>query len=170
MESLSSILNRPEYVHAAINHFPLVGLLVGMLSLFLGVLSRSRAAAMIGLALVCVLSLSVWFVYYTGEQGYDRVLSMTDDPGAAFLAHHKELANRWVFLYFITGGVAAIGFGLSWKWPHALVISSVLSLVLAAASLAAGVVIAQAGGEIRHREFRFGPPPEHHHDKGEGGA
>jgi hypothetical protein len=162
MESVSSILNRPEYVHAAINHFPLVGLLVAMLSLFLGVVSRSRAGAMIGLALVCVLSVSVWLVYYTGQQGYDRVLSMTDDAGAAFLARHKELADRWVILYFITSGVAAIGFGLSWKWPQALVTSSVLSLVLAAGSLTAGIAIAKAGAEIRHREFRFGPPPPGH--------
>ncbi len=151
----------------AINHFPLVGLLVAMVALLLGVLSRSRASAMIGLALVAVLSLSVWLVYYTGEQGYDRVLSMTDDAGAAFLAYHKNLADRWIILYFITGGVAGLGFVLSWKWPQALVFSSVLSLVLAAGSLAAGIVIAKAGGEIRHREFRFGPPPEHRHgDRG----
>jgi len=31
--------------------------------------------------------------------------------------------------------------------------------VLAAASLTAGLFIAQAGGEVRHREFRFRPPP-----------
>jgi hypothetical protein len=38
--------------------------------------------------------------------------------------------------------------------------SSILALVLAAASLTAGIVIAKAGGPIRHREFRSGPPPE----------
>jgi hypothetical protein len=36
-----------------------------------------------------------------------------------------------------------------------LVASSILALLLAAACLAAGIVIAKAGGSVRHREFRL---------------
>ena len=36
MEKLNSLLNRPEYVHAALNHFPLIGLFVGPVVLVLG--------------------------------------------------------------------------------------------------------------------------------------
>jgi hypothetical protein len=54
--------------------------------------------------------------------------------------------------------VAGFGFVLAWKWPRTLVASSVLALVLAAASLTAGMVIAKAGGAVRHREFRSQPP------------
>jgi hypothetical protein len=43
-----------------------------------------------------------------------------------------------------------------------LVISSVLTLVLGAASLASGIIMAKAGGAIRHHEFRSGPAPESH--------
>ncbi len=159
MEKLSSLLNRPEYVHAAINHFPLIGLLVAMVALLAALVVRNRVAIFIGLALVGLLALSVWPVYEFGEEGFDRVLSMADDPGQAFLKHHAHLAGRWVFLYYLTAGVAALGFGSAWKWPRILVPASILALLLAAASLIAGIYIAQAGGQIRHREFRFGPPP-----------
>jgi hypothetical protein len=159
MEKLSILLKQPEYVHAALNHFPLIGLLIAMLSLGIALLFRNRPGTLAGLALVGLLALSVWPVYHYGEGGYDRVLSMADDDGRAFLRRHQELAERWVFAYYATAGVAGVGFLLAWKWPKSLPFSSGLALVLAGASVAAGIFIAQVGGEIRHREFRTGPPP-----------
>lgn len=153
------MLDQPEYAHAVTNHLPLIGLLVAMLALIVALVTKNRTAILIGLALVSLLALSVWPVYYYGEAGYDRVLSMSDDAGAKFLDYHRALAERWVFLYFVTAGVAGVGFMVAWKWPRTLVFSSILALVLAAASLAAGMVIAKAGGAVRHREFRFEPPP-----------
>jgi hypothetical protein len=153
------MLDRPEYVHAVTNHLPLIGLLAPMLALIAALVTKDRTATLIGLALVCLFALSAWPVYHYGEEGYDRVLSMADDAGGKFLEHHKALAERWIFLYFVTAGVAGLGFMLAWKWPRTLVYSSILALVLAASSLAAGMVIAKAGGAVRHREFRFQPPP-----------
>jgi hypothetical protein len=163
MHKLSTILNQPEYVHAAINHFPLIGLFVAMLALLIALVAKSRPAIIIGLTLVGLLSLSAWPVFHYGEAGYDRVLSMADEPGQAYLRHHEDLAEHWVFLYYITAGVAGLGLFLAWKWPRLLIPSSILSLLLATASLTAGIFIAQAGGQIRHREFRFGPPPGQDH-------
>ena len=150
---------QPEYVHVVTNHLPLIGLPVAMVALIAALITRNRTATLIGLGLVCLLALSVWPVSYFGEGGYDRVLSMTDAAGGQFLHHHRELADRWSFLYYITAGVAGLGFMLAWKWPRILVASAILALVLAAASLAAGIAIAKDGGAIRHREFRFTPPP-----------
>lgn len=153
------MLDQPEYVHAVTNHLPLIGLLVAMLALIAALVMKDRTATLIGLALVCLVALSAWPVYHYGEQGYDRVLSMADDAGGKFLEHHKALAERWIFLYFVTAGAAGLGYLLALKWPRTLVFSCVLALVLAAASLAAGMAIAKAGGAVRHREFRFQPPP-----------
>jgi hypothetical protein len=159
MGELSSLLDRPEYVHAALNHFPLIGLFVAMLALAAGVATRSRPILFTGLALVAVLALSIWPVYAYGEAGYDRVLSMSDEQGEGFLKYHAHLAHKWAFLYYVTATVAALGFGLSWKWHRVLMPGSICGLVLGMASLAAGIFIAHAGGEVRHREFRSGPPP-----------
>jgi hypothetical protein len=152
------MLDQPEYLHVATNHLPLIGLLVAMLALIAALATRNRTATLIGLSLVCLLALSAWPVYHYGEEGYDRVLSMSDEAGAKFLDHHRALAERWIFLYFVTAGMAGLGFLLAWKWPRTLVASSVLALVLATASLTAGMVIAKAGGAVRHREFRSQPP------------
>jgi hypothetical protein len=159
MGELSSLLNRPEYIHTAINHFPLIGLLVAMLALGTGLVTRNRPVVLTGMGLVAVLALSIWPVYAYGEAGYDRVLSMADEAGDGFLKYHAHLAHRWAVLYYLTAIVAGVGFGLSWKWSRVLTPTAIAALALGSASLCVGIVIAHAGGEIRHREFRSGPPP-----------
>lgn len=159
MNTISRLLNQPEYLHAAINHFPLIGLFVALLALIAGLASRSLAATRVGLVLVALLAISIWPVVEYGEAGYDRVLSMADEPGQAFLKYHAALADRWAFLYYVTAGLSALGLGLSWKFPRLLIVAAIVSILMATASLAAGIAIAHAGGEVRHREFRMGPPP-----------
>jgi hypothetical protein len=159
MTDLSSLLNQPEFVHAALNHFPLTGLFIAVLGLAIALATRNRTGVLAGLALVTLLALSVWPVSYFGNAGYDRVLSMSDEAGQAFLRRHEDLAERWEWLFYVTAGVGAVGFGTSWKWPRILTPAAILAVVLALASLGAGIVIAHNGGEIRHREFRRGLPP-----------
>jgi hypothetical protein len=159
MSRLSTLLRQPEYIHVVLNHFPLVGLLVAVLALAAALVLRNRPAVIIGLTLVGLLSLSAWPVAHYGQEGYDRVLAMTDDAGGRFLQYHKELADRWIFLYYLTAGAACASLVAAWKWPGALIPMAILCGVLACASLTAGVFIAHAGAEVRHREFRGAPPP-----------
>jgi hypothetical protein len=160
MEEISNLLNRPEYVHTDVNHFPLIGLIVALLVLATGLITKSRPVLLTGLGFVGVFALSVWPVFYFGEAGYDRVLSMADEAGDGFLKYHAALAHRWVFLYYLTAGVALLGFGFAWKWPRVLAPAAITALLLGIASFTAGIAIAKAGGQIRHREFRSGPPPK----------
>jgi hypothetical protein len=84
---------------------------------------------------------------------------MADESGQAYLKHHAHLAERWVFLYYITAVVALAGLITCWKWPRVLAPISLVATLLALVSLGAGIAIAHEGGQIRHREFRYGPPP-----------
>ncbi len=160
MSTISRLLQQPEYIHAALNHFPLIGVFVAILAVVAALIARCKAATLIGLGLLAATSLSIWPVSEYGEAGFDRVLAMADDPGQAYLKYHAQLAHRWLFLYYVTAGLAALTMALSWKWPQTLLPGSLLALILALASLTAGIYIAQAGGEVRHREFRFGPAPK----------
>ncbi len=159
MEEFSKALQQPEYVHSILNHFPLIGLLTAALALLVALILRNRGATLIGLALVFVMALMVVPVVKTGEAGRDRVLSMTDDAGGDYLNYHEQLAERWKFLYLLTAAAAVVGWSLAWRWPRSLPWSGAVCLLFAFGSLGAGAVIAQAGGKIRHREFRLGPPP-----------
>ncbi len=152
-------LQRPECVHVLVNHLPLTGLFAALLGLTGCLAIRSRAAVFLAMGLVSLFSLSAWPVYVYGEQGYDRVYSMADEDGDAYLARHKELAERWTWPFYLTAGVGAAGMVAGWRRPKWLWAFASATAVLAAGSLIAGAVIADAGGKVRHPEFRHGPPP-----------
>jgi hypothetical protein len=108
MSAFLNELQQPEYVHVLINHLPLTGLFAALLALVGALVVGNRAALFIALTLVGLFALAAWPVSEYGEAAYDRVLSMSDDAGAAYLARHRELAQRWVFMFYVTAGAAAL--------------------------------------------------------------
>lgn len=144
----------PAHLHVLLNHLPLTGLAVAVVVLLAALFMRNRAAAVVGLALVGLLAGSAWPVIESGESGYVRVRELADEDGKAQLKHHMLLAERWGNLYYATAAVAALGSLAAWKWPRGFYGLAVLAALLAMASLLAGVFIAEAGGKIRHPEFR----------------
>jgi replicative DNA helicase len=113
----------------------------------------------VALAAVALLALSAWPVAHYGEMAFDRVLSMSDDPGGQYLKYHEELADRWIFLFYTAGAAAVAALIIAFNRHRYLRPAAVLVALLAAACLIAGAVIGDYGGKIRHREFRNGPPP-----------
>ena len=143
-----------------LNHLPLTGLAVAWLGLVVGLVSRKRAVLFLSLALVGLLSLSAWPVAEYGERGYDRVLAIADDAGQIYLERHRDLAEKWLFLFYVTAAAAAAALAVGWKWPRMLWPASAAAVVLCLGSLVAAALVAESGGVVRHREFRYGPPPQ----------
>lgn len=151
---MAKLLQQPEYIHVLINHLPLTGLFAALLCLVVALILRKGVALYLGMALVSLFSLSAWPVAEYGEEGYDRVYSMADDAGDAYLKEHRALADRWIWLFYVTAGAGAVGMVAGWKWPKCLWPAASAVAVLSAASLIAGAVIADYGGKVRHPEFR----------------
>jgi hypothetical protein len=167
MEGLAKAIQQPEYVHVLLNHVPITGLFVALLFLLAALAANHRFTLRASLAMVAVMSLSAWPVAHYGERAYDRVLAMSDEAGGQYLRHHVELADRWIFLYYLTAAAAAAAVAVAWKKPKFLRPAAGVVALLVLASLIAGAIIADAGGRIRHREFRYGPPPVERDSGGE---
>jgi hypothetical protein len=158
-QSLLRDLRQPEYIHVLLNPLPVYGLLVGWVGLVMALVLRSRRAQIATLALVLVSSVSAWPVYEFGQQGYDRVLSMADEDGRAWLDEHKDRAEDLIWVFYVLGALSAIAIGAPIKWPRSSVPLAVTVILLGAVTLGSGAYIAYAGGRVRHREFRNEPPP-----------
>ncbi|MDD5260933.1 MAG: hypothetical protein PHD76_03705 [Methylacidiphilales bacterium] len=156
---LITMLLLPEYQHILVNHVPLTGLGVAVIVLAVGVVFRARSVVLTGLLVVALTTGSIALVTYTGDRAADRVQSMTDKDGEAWLHRHEALADRWSKLYYATAALALIALIVTLAAPKIQTFAGFLVLVLAVASLGAGFYIAEAGGQIRHREFRVAPPP-----------
>ena len=161
-------LRQPEYIHVLINPLPIYGLFLSWVGLIIALFLRSRRAQIATLALVLISSTSAWPVYEFGQQAYDRVLSMADEDGRAWLDEHQDRAEDLIYIFYALAALSAIAIAAPMKWPKSSVPLAVAAILLGAVTLGTGGYIAYAGGKIRHREFRNEPPPprraEHEHD------
>jgi len=152
-------LRQPEYVHVLLNPLPVYGLLISWIALIAALISKSRRALVVTLILVFMTSISAWPVYEFGEQGYDRVLTMTDDDGHAWLDEHQDRAQKLIYLFYVLAAVSVAAIIVPLRWPKSSVSLAVAVALLGAVVLSSGCYIAYAGGKIRHREFRNEPAP-----------
>src|SRR4029077_20781829 len=99
------------------NPLPIYGLGVGLIGLLIALFLRSRPAQIATLAIVLFSAASAWPVFEFGEQAYDRVLSMTDEPGQAWLEEHKDRAEDLIYLFYALRGVSDVASGAPIKMP-----------------------------------------------------
>jgi len=160
IDALLRDLRQPEYIHVLINPLPVYGLAMGLLGLIVAFFLKSRAAQIVALIIVLLSAASAWPVYEFGEQGYDRVLSMSDDPGHAWLDEHRDRAEDLIWFFYALAVLSAVALVAPRKWPRLATPLLVATILLSVVTLGCGGYIAYAGGKIRHREFRNVPPPE----------
>jgi len=110
-------LRQPEYVHVLLNPLPVYGLLIAWLGSIIALILKSRRAQIIALLLVLISSLSAWPVYEFGQQAYDRVLTMADEDGRAWLDEHKDRAEDLIWIFYALAVLSAIAIVAPMKWP-----------------------------------------------------
>jgi hypothetical protein len=152
-------LRQPEYVHVLLNPLPVYGLIVALIGLVIALLLKNRRAQIATLLLVFITSISAWPVYEFGEEGYDRVLAMTDDDGHAWLDEHQARAEKLIYIFYALAALSMAAIIIPLRWPKSSVPLAIVVVLLGASTLSCGCYIAYAGGKIRHREFRNEPAP-----------
>ena len=157
--TLSQDLSQPEYIHVLINPLPVYGLAMGVIGLIIAIIQRSRRAQIATLAIILLSAAIAWPVAHYGEEGYDRVLSLSDDQGQAWLKVHAHRVDEFIWFFYALAVVAAVAIFAPMKWPKSAAVLTIITLLLSCAVLGMGGYIAYAGGKIRHREFRNSPAP-----------
>jgi hypothetical protein len=159
MQALLRTFRQPEYVHVLLNPIPVYGLLVAWIGLVISFFLKSRRAQIVTLALVLITAGSAWPVFEFGEQGYDRVLAMSDDDGQAWLDEHQARADKLIYVFYALAVMSAVAIVVPMRWPRSSPALVIAVILLGAATLGCGTYIAYAGGKTRHREFRNEPAP-----------
>jgi len=161
MTSLLQALQRqPEYIHVLLNPLPIYGLAIAWLGLIIAAVLRSRPAQIATLVLVLISAASAWPVYEFGEQGYDRVLSMADQDGQAWLDEHQHRGEQLIYFFYALAALSVIAIIVPIKWRKTSGPLVIVTILLGVIVLGMSGYIAYAGGKIRHKEFRTEPPPK----------
>ena len=160
LEVLKAHLQQSEYLHVLLNPLPVYGMAIGLFAMVLAFVLKERRAHWVAFSIIFVSAFSAWPVGELGEGGYDRVLAVADPTGDAWLKEHVARADKVIWVFYVTAGLAALSILASAKWPAAARPLFLATLLGAVASLGCGGWIGYAGGQVRHSEFRYGPPPQ----------
>ena len=165
IDTLLRDLRQPEYIHVLINPLPIYGLAMAWVGLIVSLFLGSRRAQIATLAIVLISAASAWPVYELGQQSYDRVLSMADSDGQAWLDEHQDRAEDLIYFFYALALLSTVAIVAPMKWPKSSMPLTLGVTLLGAIVIGMGAYIAQAGGKIRHREFRNEAPPKRSAEK-----
>ena len=142
------------HIHLALNHVPVIGILLVVLLLGAGVVRRNSVLERTSYWLLAGLALIAVVVYFTGEPAEELVEGL---PGysEALIEHHEEVALIATVGMVILGLAAVVGLVRARRQPDAP--SGSYSKIMLLLSLVVGGVMiwtANLGGQIRHTEIR----------------
>lgn len=141
------------HIHLALNHVPVIGLLIVLLLLGAATVRRSTELTRVSYALLVLLSATAVLVYLTGEPAEELVEHL---PGfsEAIVEEHEEVALIATIGMVVLGVAALVGL-VGFRAPRVIpgwYGRGVLFLAL----ITGGVMVwtANLGGQIRHTEIR----------------
>jgi uncharacterized membrane protein len=141
------------YFHIVINHFPIVGVLIGMSLLVAGLVFRNEGINLAGLGTIVFSSITAIIAYLTGDPA-DKAAKGIPDVAESLISRHENIATIGMYLIVPAGLIAAVAFYSVWKKERAARFLVLFALVLSLISSIAMVYAGQTGGQIRHSEFR----------------
>lgn len=148
----------PLYLHLVLNHFPVIGTLVGIGLLLLGFISRSDAVKRASLAVVVAMAVMTVPVYLTGEPASERVENAAG-VSQALIEEHEDAAKFAIAAMGIAGFVSLIALAIAFR--SSKYANFGFAAAFAVSLVAFGLVArtASLGGQIRHTEIRAGTTP-----------
>jgi hypothetical protein len=148
------LLQKPEYIHVVLNHLPIYGTTLGAWALATSLVLRNRAAQITALIITLVAAASAYPVFISGQRAYKAIRGMSDDAGAEWLDEHMDRAEKTIGAFYFLGFLALAGLLIPIKWPKTGLPLSAVTLAFAIICSGIAIYIAQAGGRVRHSEFR----------------
>ncbi len=161
MDVVLELLEDPAYRHVLLNHLPITGLAVAWLMLAWTVLQRRWPSMVFALAVVGLISAAGLLVMSTGDDAYPVVFDSLDSFGQDWLDYHVVLADRFGHVLTANGILAGLAIAVGWFREPLRIAAGIVVLVSTLAALVAVTAIAEAGGMVRHSEFRLVDPPEY---------
>ncbi len=140
------------HLHLILNHFPIVGITIGLLVLIAGYLMKNSQVKAISLGIFIFSALAALAANYTGE-GAEEIVEKIPGISESLIHDHEEYAEQFFTLSLILGGIALITLFLLITKIRLASYLYFLIIILAISSLVSAYYVGVSGGEIRHTEI-----------------
>lgn len=143
------------HIHLLLNHFPIIGTLIGSLLLFWGILRKEHNIKLLAAVLLFSMALVAIPVFLTGEPAEESVEKI---PGVSeqMIHLHEEAAEIAIWIMGLTGLSALISLLFAYKKHRFANSFFVFTFILSAICFASMARTGYYGGQIRHSEINSG--------------
>ncbi len=141
--------------HLVVNHIPIIFPMVGIMIMFMGLISKSEAVKRTALIFFIVGAIGVLAATETGELAEDVVenlIGVTND----YIEIHEKKAKTFAMLSYTLCGISILGLWASFKQKTFSSIVFITTLIYSLVVLFYAIQTGKSGGEIRHTEIRSG--------------
>lgn len=141
------------HLHLIVNHFPIVGTILGTIILIAGIIFKKTDIIRTALAVFIFTALMAIVSTYTGNEAED-IIENLPDISETLLHSHEELAEVFLPLSLILGATSLLAIIMEIRKIKYAKYVIYLVLLLAISNGVLAKFVGNSGGEIRHTEIR----------------
>lgn len=141
------------HLHLLVNHFPIVGTILGLLVLIGGIYFKNTPIKNTACFLFLIAAVFAVFSMTTGD-GAEKLVKDMPDIGRKIIHNHEELAEKFAIILYLLAVVSVIGIITNIKNHPKAIFFSYAILVIALVAVFFSAKVGTSGGEIRHTEIR----------------
>ncbi|HIP31779.1 MAG TPA: hypothetical protein EYG86_03365 [Crocinitomicaceae bacterium] len=141
------------HIHLAVNHLPIVGVIIGALVLMAGMILRKQQVSLTALGIFIFSAITAMIANFTGEEA-EEVVEEIAGVTHKMIHVHEEYAETFLVITIILGVISIATIYLAKKKHKLVKIGCIAALILSLAAIFTGKLTGTSGGEIMHTEIR----------------
>ena len=142
--------------HLALNHFPIIGNILGLVILILSIFWKTAGLKKAGYILLILAGISAIPANMTGEKAEHKLENLGIPKAHDYIEEHEELAEKGLFICLTIGVLSLAALILETKKPGIEKILFYAILIFSIGNVWLMKEVGTSGGEIRHTEIREG--------------
>lgn len=141
------------HFHLVVNHLPIIFPVVGVIAMFVGLISKSEAVKRTAYLIFSIGALTSIAAMTSGE-GAEEVVENIGGISENYIETHEDAAKIFSLLTYLLGGLSLVALWASFKQKAFSASIGIATLAFALVVIFFGAKTGTTGGEIRHTEIR----------------
>lgn len=141
------------HIHMIVNHFPIIGTILGLGILFVGMIQRNKSVKNTAFVLFVISAIFAALSMATGD-GAAKIAAKLPFVTKHIIHEHEEIAEKFAIVLYVLGLISICGIYMNMKHLPNYKIVSFLALTVAILGVLLAIDAGTTGGEIRHTEIR----------------